>query len=420
MKCPKCGYSSFSYLDECKRCSAYLIEFKMKHNIWGVKPANVNFLYMEEVEEGPPEEVPEAGELEMDLSDLGLEEELILTAGETAAVSEAESLEGGNGLGALDFGELEPVTGPAEGEEAGQAAPVADVAGVEEEIDLGDLSADLGEVAAEEAEGGGEVPEEEVLVASGEVDLSDVAEDLSLDEVLEEVAAGEPETEGLPATELKEPTEDDVLEASVLLDEAPAALEEGPEVQEEVMAMAEPPPEGRIEGEEAEEEPEAVERALGLHDDLLKEVGEAKEGAAAVVEEGIPAPEEVGPPEEEMLKEETLGVDLADITEKAEEEPEAERAVPAVDLGGLDEDETETPRAGPAVDLSALEDLDAHDVEVVKEEEEPAEERGGETEAPSGDIEATGDEIAFELDEDRPEKKEEDEEDKGGPPAEWY
>jgi hypothetical protein len=405
MKCPKCGYSSFSYLDECKRCSAYLVEFKMKHNIWGVEPANINFLYMEEAEEELAEEMPEAavaaaeepeaGDLEMDLSGLSLEEELMPSAEESAAVSEAESLEGEEGLSDLDLGELEPV----EGEEAGQAAPVADVAEVEEEIDLGDLSAALGEVAAEEAAGGGEVPEEEVLAASGAVDLSDVEEDLGLDEALEEVAVGEPGTGEPPATELKEPTEDDVLEASVSLDrdtleEAPAAQEEAPEVQEEV----------RMEGEE---------------------------GAGAVVEERIFAPEETGPLDEELVREETLGVDLVDITEKAEEEPEAEREVPTVDLGGLDEDEAETPREGPTVDLSAFEDLGALDVEVVKEEEEPAKERGEGGKAPSGDIEAAGGEFAFELDEDKPAKEEEDaegeedEEDKEGKenkagPADWY
>ena len=33
MKCPKCGYNSFEYLDTCKKCSADLTSFKASNNI---------------------------------------------------------------------------------------------------------------------------------------------------------------------------------------------------------------------------------------------------------------------------------------------------------------------------------------------------------------------------------------------------
>ena len=33
MKCPKCGYTSFDYLDECKKCGKELSEHKDKHSI---------------------------------------------------------------------------------------------------------------------------------------------------------------------------------------------------------------------------------------------------------------------------------------------------------------------------------------------------------------------------------------------------
>ena len=33
MKCPKCGYTSFDYLDECKKCGKDLAEHKEKYNI---------------------------------------------------------------------------------------------------------------------------------------------------------------------------------------------------------------------------------------------------------------------------------------------------------------------------------------------------------------------------------------------------
>ncbi len=33
MKCPKCGYTSFDYLDECKKCGKDLVEHKEKYKI---------------------------------------------------------------------------------------------------------------------------------------------------------------------------------------------------------------------------------------------------------------------------------------------------------------------------------------------------------------------------------------------------
>jgi hypothetical protein len=35
MKCPKCGYHSFDYLDNCKKCSHSLIEHKAKYKLRG-------------------------------------------------------------------------------------------------------------------------------------------------------------------------------------------------------------------------------------------------------------------------------------------------------------------------------------------------------------------------------------------------
>ena len=36
MKCPKCGYHSFEYLDTCKKCGTGLNEHKAKYNIRGL------------------------------------------------------------------------------------------------------------------------------------------------------------------------------------------------------------------------------------------------------------------------------------------------------------------------------------------------------------------------------------------------
>lgn len=35
MKCPKCGYNSFEFLDNCKKCGQGLGEHKQKFNLWG-------------------------------------------------------------------------------------------------------------------------------------------------------------------------------------------------------------------------------------------------------------------------------------------------------------------------------------------------------------------------------------------------
>jgi uncharacterized RDD family membrane protein YckC len=38
MKCPKCGYNSFEYLDRCKKCGSDLAEFKAKYNLRSLFP----------------------------------------------------------------------------------------------------------------------------------------------------------------------------------------------------------------------------------------------------------------------------------------------------------------------------------------------------------------------------------------------
>jgi len=47
MKCPKCGYVSFNYLDHCKNCGKNLTGFKKEKGIWGIKPGNRISLHRE-------------------------------------------------------------------------------------------------------------------------------------------------------------------------------------------------------------------------------------------------------------------------------------------------------------------------------------------------------------------------------------
>jgi len=44
MRCPKCGYYSFDYLDSCPKCGMAWSEYKTQLNIKGLKPQRPNFL----------------------------------------------------------------------------------------------------------------------------------------------------------------------------------------------------------------------------------------------------------------------------------------------------------------------------------------------------------------------------------------
>ncbi len=49
MKCPKCGYVSFEYLDECKKCGKSLEAFKSEHGFYGYPPKDLMVAeYLEE------------------------------------------------------------------------------------------------------------------------------------------------------------------------------------------------------------------------------------------------------------------------------------------------------------------------------------------------------------------------------------
>lgn len=70
MRCPKCGYVSFNYLDRCKKCGRDLTAFKAEHNLWGIKPGTLSIYssIQQAVEQGESllgpsiEEVPELEE----------------------------------------------------------------------------------------------------------------------------------------------------------------------------------------------------------------------------------------------------------------------------------------------------------------------------------------------------------------------
>ena len=397
MRCPKCGYSSFGYLDECRRCSADLVEFKTRYKIWALKPGDINFLYAEGAETGLGEQLAAVAvapsPAEQPKGREAVEEgELELVPLELSKEPEPAGME--STLAGVDLGEPGAVAGMAE--EAAEAAsearePVrqADLAGGEGEIELPDLARALGDLAREDAEavadlsatGRREVSEEEVLKASGDIDMSDLEQEMSLEEVLREVAGGEPEEREVPVTELEEPTEADILSVTLPLDlgateKAPPAAEESHGVDEEA-----PPKPGSAEGlvERPAKEPRAREgdaRPVSLDMDALERELAAEERRAEAGEE--PAPR-IG------------GRELSIDDDLLREASEGKLPPP------------------PVIDLSALEDVDLREVTAVEEEEESAEEAEG---LPRGS-EAAPEEIGFEFDEDWLGKKEEDEEKKG-------
>ena len=61
MKCPKCGYVSFEYLNECKKCRKNLEAFKSEHSFYGHEPRDLMVVeYLEE--KAKEEEVASAEE----------------------------------------------------------------------------------------------------------------------------------------------------------------------------------------------------------------------------------------------------------------------------------------------------------------------------------------------------------------------
>jgi len=71
MRCPKCGYHSFDYLDSCKKCGVDLTEQKLRFKYQGyVAPAPG-----EELAEPEPEapELPEEAEAESEAIDFGFD-----------------------------------------------------------------------------------------------------------------------------------------------------------------------------------------------------------------------------------------------------------------------------------------------------------------------------------------------------------
>lgn len=100
MRCPKCGFNSFDYLSECKKCSADLTKTRQELGLTGIKPTTPFLLgpLLKEHKEAEPEvkkvAAPDAF-AELQHASLGLEDDLSLSPG--AAEDAAED------AGGIDF-----------------------------------------------------------------------------------------------------------------------------------------------------------------------------------------------------------------------------------------------------------------------------------------------------------------------------
>jgi hypothetical protein len=72
MRCPKCGFHSFNYLDSCKKCGGDLTDLKLRCKFQGyVAPPAVETTA--DMTENPAAELPEVAEAEEEAIDFGFD-----------------------------------------------------------------------------------------------------------------------------------------------------------------------------------------------------------------------------------------------------------------------------------------------------------------------------------------------------------
>lgn len=70
MKCPKCGYNSFDYLDSCKKCGQGLVDHKIKFNLSGFySPGQPTAAVVNENNEEPEQSEDESVDFGFDFLD---------------------------------------------------------------------------------------------------------------------------------------------------------------------------------------------------------------------------------------------------------------------------------------------------------------------------------------------------------------
>lgn len=154
MKCPKCGYVSFDFLDICKKCGHDLVEIKARYNIFAFRPA---FIYASEEEEAEAISAPrgvagiEAAGEEM-LAQETYEEATAEEAGVESMADQTMEVERTSAVPEEEMGivesEEEPPTFEVEGLESAQTTSFDEVAQEEEGTEL--IAEQEAEAAADE------------------------------------------------------------------------------------------------------------------------------------------------------------------------------------------------------------------------------------------------------------------------------
>jgi len=205
MKCPKCGYVSFEYLEECKKCGKSLGTFKSEHGLYGYQPKDLMILdYLENKtkteEEDDDEnleniisEIEDVGKgsetVEEPIEGISLDLEEPDTAGDEA---EEVSVDLEESLPEKETGEIELTLDDTEVEEKEVSAPIEEKSEAEEPaeeiaIDLETVETSGGE--AEESLDLGEPEEPLPEKETGEIELN-----------LDEVEIGETEVPASAST----------------------------------------------------------------------------------------------------------------------------------------------------------------------------------------------------------------------------
>jgi hypothetical protein len=170
MKCPKCGYVSYEYLDACRKCSVDLVEFKKSLRLESVRPGELDLSAVlveqaEKLKRGPAFDIDddffsaqtmlvereESAEEDRDEFDISLDDDFTETAPRASASADAmaevtdsedfvsfeESAEDDTSLRTLSTGSPRPPAAP--------VAPV-DMIDMSDLEDLDDMRIDLDEI----------------------------------------------------------------------------------------------------------------------------------------------------------------------------------------------------------------------------------------------------------------------------------
>lgn len=210
MKCPKCGYVSFEYLDQCRKCGKSVEAFKSEHGLYGYPPKDLMLVQYLEDKASAEEESSMAGTVELGDEDENLED-IVSNLG--SASGEAGTDEEDAGL-SLDLGESEEAPEKIAAELSATTAPVEEEKESGIELTLDDAGAE--EPAPVELKAEPEKP-------ASEDDSEGIS--LSLEDVEAEVDAAEVDVAEAPVEKPAEGTDPDEDEITLDMDDIEADIE---------------------------------------------------------------------------------------------------------------------------------------------------------------------------------------------------